>query len=98
MINMDKTSSSFPAVRLIALAAAALLAGCSALGPDYAGPPEAAPQAAHSQQFVRGGDSANSAAPINQWWQGLGDSELNSLIERALQANPNLGVARARLP
>lgn len=97
MINMDKTSSSFPAVRLIALAAAALLAGCSALGPDYAGPPEAAPQAAHKQQFVRGGDSANAAAPINQWWQGLGDSELDSLIERALQANPNLGVARARL-
>ena len=97
MINMDKTSSSFPAVRLIALAAAALLAGCSALGPDYAGPPDAAPQAAHTQHFVRGGDSANAAAPINQWWQGLGDSELDSLIARALQANPNLGVARARL-
>ncbi len=97
MINMDKTSSSFPAVRLIALAAAALLAGCSAVGPDYAGPPDAAPQAAHTQHFVRGGDSANAAAPINQWWQGLGDSELDSLIARALQANPNLGVARARL-
>lgn len=97
MINMDKTSSSFPAVRLIALAAAALLAGCSALGPDYAGPPDAAPQAAHTQHFVRGGDSANAAAPINQWWQGLGDSELDSLIARALQANPNLGMARARL-
>lgn len=97
MINMDKTSSSFPAVRLIALAAAALLAGCSALGPDYAGPPDAAPQAVHTRHFVRGGDSANAAAPINQWWQGLGDSELDSLIARALQANPNLGVARARL-
>lgn len=96
MNNMDKTSSSFPATRLIALAAAALLAGC-ALGPDYAGPPEAAPQAAHTRQFVRGGDTVTTTAPINQWWQALGDAELTSLIERALQANPNLGVARARL-
>jgi outer membrane protein TolC len=48
MMNMDKTLLSSPP-RLIALAAAALLAGC-ALGPEYAGPPDAAPQ---RQQFVR---------------------------------------------
>ncbi|MFJ3058170.1 efflux transporter outer membrane subunit [Herbaspirillum sp. NPDC087042] len=96
MMTMDNTMSSFPAVRLIALAAAALLAGC-ALGPDYAGPPDAAPHASQGGQFVRAGDAAHAAMPANRWWEGLGDAELDSLVQRALQANPNVGMARARL-
>ncbi|MBP0596537.1 efflux transporter outer membrane subunit [Herbaspirillum sp. LeCh32-8] len=93
---MRKDTYSLPAARLVALAAAALLAGC-ALGPDYAGPPDAAPNAAKSSRFVRDGGDANAAMPSNHWWEGLGDPLLNSLVQRALQANPNLGVARARL-
>ena len=88
--------SSLPATRLIALAAAAVLAGC-ALGPEYAGPPDAAPHASQGGQFVRAGDAAHASEPANRWWEGLGDSELDSLVQRALQANPNVGMARARL-
>ena len=82
--------------RLVALAAAALLAGC-ALGPDYAGPPDAAPHAAQNGHFVRGDASSTAAMPSNRWWEGLNDPILNSLVQRALEANPNLGAARARL-
>ena len=88
--------SSLPVARLIALAAAAVLAGC-ALGPEYAGPPDAAPHASQGGRFVRAGDAAHAAQPANRWWEGLGDTELNSLVQRALQANPNVGIARARL-
>jgi len=31
------------------------------------------------------------------WWLALGDAQLNGLIDQALQGNPNLGVARARV-
>ncbi len=95
-MTMDNTMSSLPVARLIALAAAALLAGC-ALGPDYAGPPDAAPHASQGGQFVRAGDAAQAAIPANRWWEGLGDVELDSLVQRALHANPNVGMARARL-
>jgi NodT family efflux transporter outer membrane factor (OMF) lipoprotein len=34
---------------------------------------------------------------IARWWHGLGDPELDSLVERALQANPSLEIALTRL-
>ncbi|KAF1044049.1 MAG: Toluene efflux pump outer membrane protein TtgC [Herbaspirillum frisingense] len=95
-MTMPTQLTTFPAARLIALAAAALLAGC-ALGPEYAGPPDAAPRAAQSGRFVRADASATAAMPSNRWWEGLDDPLLNSLVQRALEANPNLSVARARL-
>jgi len=74
-----------------------LLSACS-LGPDYAGPPEAAPHALQNAHFVRTDSASMSASmPVNQWWQGLSDPVLNDLIARALQANPNLNIAKARL-
>ena len=36
-------------------------------------------------------------APSADWWRDFGDDTLNALEERALQANPNLGLAQARL-
>lgn len=87
---------SHPLLRLIPLACAALVAGC-ALGPDYAGPPDAAPQAVKSGHFVRAQEAATAAIPANRWWESFNDPVLNDLVQRALQANPNLGAARARL-
>lgn len=81
---------------LVPLLAAAVLAGCRTVGPDYAGPP-AAPRAAPA--FARAGDLAGAppdAAPA-PWWTALGDPTLDRLEARALRANPNLDVARARL-
>ncbi|MFJ9532719.1 efflux transporter outer membrane subunit [Herbaspirillum sp. NPDC101396] len=87
---------TLPLFRLVSLACVAALAGC-ALGPDYSGPPDAAPVAAQSGHFVRGQDTASADAPVNRWWEALGDPVLNDLVQRALDANPNLGIARARL-
>ena len=80
----------------IALLAAGLLGGCRTVGPDYAGPP-VPPTAAGS--FARAGDLAGAlpdAAPAD-WWTALNDPLLDRLETRALAANPNLDVARARL-
>lgn len=81
---------------LLALACAAALSGC-ALGPDYAGPPEAAPQATQSGHFVRGTDVTSAALPANHWWESLSDPVLNRLVQTTLEANLNLGIAKARL-
>ncbi len=75
------------------LALLALLAGCT-VGPNYAGPPQAAPKA---PAFVRAGDAAAANAPVAHWWEALGDPVLNDLVTRALTANPNIAVAEARL-
>lgn len=87
---------TLPLFRLVSLACVAALAGC-ALGPDYSGPPDAAPVAAQSGHFLRSQDAASAEAPVNRWWEALGDPVLNDLVQRALDANPNLGIARARL-
>lgn len=71
-----------------------LLAGCT-VGPHYAGPPAAAPKAAG---FVRAGDAPVTAAtPASRWWESLNDPILNRLIVKALVANPDALVAKARL-
>ncbi|CAN7352215.1 efflux transporter outer membrane subunit [Variovorax sp. LjRoot84] len=42
--------------------------------------------------------SAQAAPAIDsQWWLGFGDAQLNALVGQALEGNPNLQVARARL-
>ena len=38
-----------------------------------------------------------AAVEIARWWHALGDPELDSLVERALQANPSLEIALTRL-
>lgn len=74
-----------------------LLAGCT-VGPNYAGPPVAAPKAAMANAFTRAGDApVTTAAPVARWWEGLNDPVLDALVIKALEANPNALVARARL-
>jgi NodT family efflux transporter outer membrane factor (OMF) lipoprotein len=75
----------------------ALLAGCM-LGPDYSGPPVAAPSAAKAPAFVRAGDAPLVASPpVARWWEALGDATLSALEDRALAANPSLAAAEAKL-
>jgi NodT family efflux transporter outer membrane factor (OMF) lipoprotein len=80
---------------LITFVAAGMLAGCRAVGPDYAGPP-APPQAA---RFARAGGLAGAVPDVAPapWWTALNDPALDRLEERALRANPTLDAARARL-
>ncbi len=79
------------------LALVTLLAGCT-VGPNYAGPPAAAPKAAKAPHFVRT-DAAQTppTAPVARWWEALGDPVLNDLVTRALADNPSIAMAQARL-
>ncbi|WP_342617943.1 efflux transporter outer membrane subunit [Rhodoferax sp. GW822-FHT02A01] len=40
---------------------------------------------------------ADRVATDNDWWQAFGDSQLNGLVEKALQDSPTLKTAQARL-
>ncbi|NVM77500.1 NodT family efflux transporter outer membrane factor (OMF) lipoprotein [Duganella sp. SG902] len=77
---------------LLSICAGALAAGCTTVGPDYAGPP-AMPL---PEAFVRAND-AGTTAQASAWWLGLNDSVLTGLVERAFAANPGLAGTRSRL-
>ncbi len=79
----------------VPFAAALLLVGC-VVGPNYKGPPDAAPVAVKASAFHRAGDQPNTA-PVDRWWSALGDRELDALIESALAHSPDLAQARARI-
>jgi outer membrane protein TolC len=66
-------------------------AGC-AVGPNYHSPETVTPS-----HFVAAPSAAAPAQSAPQWWQSLDDSELDSLIERAIRANPDIEVALTRL-
>src|SRR5487761_2338547 len=92
-------------IRLKVAAVAAVvgaLAGC-AVGPDYrppkpdvpadfATPPTPAPAAGAAAIPAAGADDT-----IRQWWQSFHDPELTSLVNRAIESNPDLAVALLRL-
>ncbi len=71
----------------------ALLAGCS-VGPNYHPPKPAVPTA---WSAAGAGVNTNRDVQLAQWWKTLADPELDSLIERAVQANYDLQVAAARV-
>ncbi|MBT2324504.1 efflux transporter outer membrane subunit [Variovorax paradoxus] len=78
----------------MAAAAALFLAGCADMGQidSHAKLRDAGSLGLSSQ-------AAELAAPTvdSQWWLGFGDAQLSDLVDQALQGNPNLQVARARL-
>lgn len=66
------------------------LAGC-AVGPEYHVPDLPPPPAyAAAPQSKPGAD-------IAQWWHMLGDKQLDSLVEQAVAANPDIEIALTRL-
>lgn len=75
---------------------AALLSGCTTVGPDYAGAPMASPQAMTRGTFLRAPD-ALAQAPATRWWESLGDPILNQLVDKALAGSPTLAAANARI-
>ena len=82
---------------LTLLASACALSACT-VGPDYAGAPQVAPDAAHASNFVRtpAVGIVSTRAP-SQWWLSLNDPQLNVLIDAALAHNPDVHAAQARL-
>jgi NodT family efflux transporter outer membrane factor (OMF) lipoprotein len=86
------------AVSLAALAAG--LAGCT-VGPDYR-----PPDVKVSESFVAApappADAANGSKEVPgpglaHWWTGLGDAELDRLVDRAVASNYDVEIALTRL-
>ncbi len=74
------------------------LAGCAAVGPDYT-PPSTDVPADWSRLDATATPRVSDEAPgdRSQWWLGLNDPLLAELVDEALQANPDLRSAQARL-
>jgi outer membrane protein, multidrug efflux system len=71
-----------------------VLAGCSALGPDYQRPESNLPQT------FSGADAAQTDSTeevVHEWWTYYQDEKLNELVELALQNNTNIQLAAARI-
>jgi NodT family efflux transporter outer membrane factor (OMF) lipoprotein len=83
-------------LRVLALSvAAACLSGC-AVGPDYIGPPNVAPHAETSADFVRGRGSDPRVLSA-RWWETFHDPVLDDIVSQALASNPDIGAAISRL-
>jgi outer membrane protein TolC len=70
-----------------------LLASLSActVGPNYAGPPSVASDAATRGTFVRASDAALTPAPgLARWWEALGDMTLTAQVDDALAHSPTI--------
>jgi NodT family efflux transporter outer membrane factor (OMF) lipoprotein len=80
--------------RLLPLCGAAALTAC-AVGPNYRTPDMQPPARYDSGQP---GSAATAVAPdLAAWWHALDDRELDSLVERAVKANPDILIALDRL-
>lgn len=77
-----------------ATAAAAVAAGGCTVGPDYH--PSAAKAPVNWSSPPANG-LTDAAAAGAAWWTSFNDAELDSVIQRAVQSNPDLRVAEARL-
>lgn len=73
------------------------LAGC-AVGPDYHTPQMKLPDGFVAASGTKGATGAgHDAVDPAKWWHALNDAKLDSLIDRAIQANPSLEIALTRL-
>src|SRR5712664_3826939 len=73
--------------------ALSLLSSC-AVGPNYRAHQSKAP--AQWNESLAGGET-NSSAASTEWWKNFHDSELDSLIERAVRSDLALRIAQARV-
>jgi NodT family efflux transporter outer membrane factor (OMF) lipoprotein len=71
-----------------------LLAGCASV-PDLGQKPAPAAAAALDSQATLA-DQAG-AWPVEGWWQGFGDPQLDALIDEGLAGSPDIAVAAARV-
>ncbi|MFV8904899.1 TolC family protein [Serratia fonticola] len=77
---------------LLPLSALLLLAGCSAVGPDYAPPSSPLPIS-----FGEPTAELGTRAVEVEWWRTFDDPALTALIQQALVANHDIGIAAMRL-
>ncbi|WP_218509115.1 efflux transporter outer membrane subunit [Variovorax sp. dw_308] len=75
-----------------AAALALLLAGCAEMGHI-----DSAAQMRDAAALDLPAQAAPEVTVASQWWLAFGDTQLNALVDQALQGNPNLQVAQARI-
>ena len=84
---------------IAAMSLAASVAACT-VGPDFVDPEMSVPAAfaflGPARPSERSVDPAQ-AQRIGSWWKTLHDAELNSLVERAIVANPDIEAALDRV-
>jgi len=78
---------------VLVLLVAGSMVGCM-VGPTYR--PPVSSQPGQWSEPLAGGETDHAAA-VATWWKSFGDPELDSLVERALQANLDLRIAQARV-
>ncbi len=79
-------------LKIAALSAAMILAGCASVGPDYHAMKIAAPQLQGLNVTQE-----NNAQFQSAWWKQFNDPTLDALIQRAAANNLDLRIAVARL-
>lgn len=82
--------------RAAGLLPALLLAGC-VLGPDYVRPTVDAPDRYRFDTPPAVGGPTSTLADVPAWWRRFGDAQLDALVDEALHANRDLGIASARV-
>src|SRR5260370_13610999 len=85
--------SLFAAI-FLALSSVAIGAAWPKVGPNYQPPKTTVPDSYRQQPGTAG---TNTDAALENWWATLNDSELNTLIDRAIKSNLDLKVASARI-
>ena len=83
------------ALRAVSIAAMLALAGCAArVGP----PPASTLETPGAWRTAPDIGAGQSAAPVErQWWRAFGDPVLSALVNKALEHNGDLRIARARV-
>src|SRR5205085_1154445 len=80
---------------VLPLALAATLAGCVERG-GWRSAPRLEPRSLSASQALAGAKVDAAAWPAEGWWRGLGDPQLDALVDEALAGSPSLEVAQAR--
>ncbi|MBB3226699.1 NodT family efflux transporter outer membrane factor (OMF) lipoprotein [Luteibacter sp. Sphag1AF] len=75
---------------------ALVLAGCASSGGLHPEGTLTDPASLHAERSLSKGSVTPAAWPAADWWTGLGDSQLNALIDEALKNNPDLASVDAR--
>ncbi|HWW56781.1 MAG TPA: multidrug transporter, partial [Sphingopyxis sp.] len=71
-----------------------LLAGCASV-PDLG--PRPVPATAQSFDSRASFADATGQWPVEGWWQGFGDAQLDTLIAEGLKGSPDVAIAAARV-
>jgi NodT family efflux transporter outer membrane factor (OMF) lipoprotein len=73
-----------------------LLSACT-VGPDYHGAPDVAAKTLAAGHLPHAQSRSSHPPGVAQWWQSLGDAQLNELVAMALKNSPDIATAQARL-